>query len=79
MLIPSRVMNFLVNFFCLFKNYPKKFTKKFVTLDEINISGCSIYFLIGKFMLFDLKIISKFYVYCASRSDLWRPNDTAPN
>ena len=35
--------------------------------------------LMHKFMLFDLKIISKFYVYYASRSDLWRPNDTAPN
>ena len=50
--------------------------KKFITLDGINISGCSIYLLIAKFMLFDLKTISKFYVYCASRSDFWRPNNT---
>ena len=63
---------FLVNFFCLFKNYSKKFTKK---LSGINISK---YFLIANFMLLQIKIISKFYLYCASLSDLWRTNVTVP-
>ena len=61
-------------FSAFFLPYSKNFTKKFITLDGINI--CC---LIDKFTLFDIKIISKFYVYCNSRSDLWRQTLRRPN